>query len=147
MSDLSILCLDFDGVIHRYSKGWHDGSIYDGMTEGFLEWALAAMKHFRLVVYSSRSKEPGGTLAMARWMAKQAADIGGWQVTDLPNEPLFCLRLLQAWRAEVLLFYFAREKPPAFLTIDDRCVLFEGQWGEPALDPDELRRFKPWNAC
>ncbi len=28
------IAVDFDGVIHRYSKGWHDGTIYDPPMDG-----------------------------------------------------------------------------------------------------------------
>jgi len=28
------IAVDFDGVIHKYSKGWHNGQIYDGPVPG-----------------------------------------------------------------------------------------------------------------
>ena len=28
------VAVDFDGVIHKYSKGWHDGTCYDEPMEG-----------------------------------------------------------------------------------------------------------------
>ena len=36
---------------------------------------------------------------------------------------------------------FPKDKPAAFLTIDDRCFLFEGAFP----DPRSLLSFKPWN--
>ena len=36
-------------------------------------------------------------------------------------------------------------KPPAHIMIDDRAMRFEGVWGEPAWDIEDLKSFKPWN--
>jgi hypothetical protein len=122
-----ILCLDFDGVIHRYGKGWQNGVIYDDIVPGFFEWAEAASEHFHLVIYSSRSKSDEGVMAMSMWMAQQRKkwrEAGGKPA--LPD----------------LSFEFAHEKPPAFLTIDDRALRFHGVWP----DVEEIRYFKPWNA-
>lgn len=39
------------------------------------------------------------------------------------------------------LLSFPHTKPPAFISIDDRCLLFTGEW--PSVQ--SLREFKPWN--
>jgi hypothetical protein len=119
---LPILCIDFDGVIHKYSRGWQDGSIYDGPTEGFFDWAEQAQKYFRLVIYSSRSSSDEGRLAMGRWLAGH--------MRERSREPVT--------------FEMAAEKPPAFLTIDDRAITFNGNWQDMA--PELLRGFKPWTS-
>lgn len=127
-SDKPILCIDFDGVIHSYERGWQNGEIYGTVTPGFFEWAEKAARLFKLVIYSSRSKTEAGQLAMSVWLVEQRKkwrDSGGKSET---NEPVS--------------FEFADEKPPAFLTIDDRAIKFEGRWGW--LDPEQLREFKPW---
>ena len=38
--------------------------------------------------------------------------------------------------------HFPKEKPPAFLTIDDRAWQFTGKWPSIA----DIRAFKPWYA-
>jgi hypothetical protein len=125
--DKPILCIDFDGVIHSYDRGWKGGEIYGSVVSGFFEWAEEASKRFTLVIYSSRSKTPEGIEAMIKWLLDQRAEVQG---ASIPLEPTFQ-------------FEFAAEKPPAFLTIDDRAICFDGDWSK--LDPETLRAFKPWN--
>ncbi len=125
-----ILCLDFDGVIHRYDSGWQGVEVIsDPMTEGFWEWVEEAKKHFQIIVYSSRSKEDAGVIAMGIWL-KQQRDAwrakGGRPPEDTPLE-----------------LSFTNQKPAAFLTIDDRALTFTGNWSD--FPPERLREFKPWN--
>jgi hypothetical protein len=144
-----ILCIDFDGVIHDYMKGWQDGSIYGEVVPGFFEWALQACRHFQLVIYSSRSKQAAGVIAMSDWLVMKA-HAEGWQPTDepfdnpAPDGDMPMLRLLHARAADVIVLYFAHEKPPAWLTIDDRSIQFEGRWEW--VRPEVLLDFKPWNS-
>lgn len=127
MPDLKTLCIDFDGVIHRYSAGWQNGLIYDEATEGFFEWAERTARFFRLVIYSSRSKDPQMRAAMEAWMKVQQ---GEWE--------------RESGRKFLPVFEFAHEKPAAWLTIDDRALTFRGDWLD--FEPENLLRFKPWTA-
>ena len=134
MSDFKpILCIDFDGVIHSYERGWQDGVIYGHAMPGFFDWVQEAAKLFKLVIYSSRSKTPEGIEAMKDWLA---VEVCKWMVERNLGDTLDLDGS----------FEFASEKPPAFLTIDDRAIQFEGNWNALGLVPKFLRDFKPWNA-
>jgi hypothetical protein len=117
------LCIDFDGVIHSYEKGWQGGDIYGTVTDGFWEWARECASHFNLVIYSSRSKTRDGRAAMKAWLKTQ------WKASGHTG-------LMPP-------FVYTSEKPPAWLTIDDRAICFEGRWDWLRLEV--LQTFRPWN--
>lgn len=111
-----ILCLDFDGVCHIYTRDWKGAEIIpDPPVPGLHAFLIRALDHFRVCIFSSRSHQPGGLEAMVAWF-----DVYG--MGHLPIE-------------------FPTHKPPAFLTIDDRAITFTGEWP----DPKTLLDFKPWN--
>lgn len=117
-----ILVLDFDGVIHSYTSGWTGVTeILDPPVEGALQFLEEASKVFNIMIFSSRSSQPGGIKAMADYIQKHLGQ-------GVPP----------AWFREI---GWPVSKPPAFLTIDDRAITFEGKW--PSV-PD-LLEFKPWN--
>jgi hypothetical protein len=126
-----ILCLDFDGVIHSYTSGWKDATtILDPPVKGSLQFIRAAQKYFRVAIFSTRSAEPGGIKAMCEYL-------GYWSVDPeygLPHDTDLSFLSDIEWPSQ---------KPPAFLSIDDRAIQFEGDWS--VLDPATLRNFKPWN--
>jgi hypothetical protein len=117
-SDLPILCVDFDGCIHSYERGWQGGKIYGTVVAGFFDWLAQARQYFRVMVYSSRSADEAGIADMQGWLMRQNGGV-------LPEG-----------------LEFVAKKPAAFLTIDDRAVCFDGDWEK--LDPAKLRGFKPW---
>lgn len=55
MSNGRTIAIDFDGVIHLYSKGWQDGSIYDPPVEGAIDAIKTLMdKGYKVVVFTAR---------------------------------------------------------------------------------------------
>jgi hypothetical protein len=115
------LCVDFDGVVHSYISGWQGAEVVsDPPVAGAFAWLVAMAEVFQVCIYSSRSKEPGGVIAMANWIAK-------WDT-----------------EGEVLpIVSFPVQKPAAFLTIDDRAICFNGKFDD--LTTERLLAFKPWN--
>ena len=126
-----ILVVDFDGVLHSYTSGWKGADIIpDEPVPGAIDFLLNAIEHFEVHVFSSRSCEPGGIGAMASWLIQNGLSEhlvahGGTDLTRDDGK-----------------INFPSEKPPAFLSIDDRAITFKGEFP----DPKGLLDFKPWNS-
>jgi hypothetical protein len=137
MRNKPILCVDFDGVIHSYSSGWKGPTVIPDLpVPGALSWLWRATEWFDVQVYSTRSKEPEGREAMLKWMLEYSRQEFGdghpMATIDHRRDPGFEYPIT-----------FAEDKPPAFLTIDDRAITFEGDWSD--FNPADLLQFKPWN--
>ena len=119
-----ILCVDFDGVLHSYVSGWQGIAVVgDPPVPGAIGWLrqLIVAEDFEVHIYSSRSKDPAGVNAMREWLEN---------VAGLPRDDLDAL-------------HFPTQKPPAWLTIDDRAFRFVGHF------PTEewIRQFRPWTVA
>lgn len=126
-----ILCLDFDGVIHSYTSGWHGADVIpDPPVPGALEFIVKAMDYFTVAIYSSRSNQRGGIETMKTWLYH-------YYFCDL-GDPLFAQQIVNT-------INWPTEKPAAFITIDDRALTFNGDWSSPEYQLAALQAFKPWN--
>ena len=56
------ICIDFDGVIHKNSKGFHDGTIYDDPVEGSLDSLRELSKKYDVVVCTAKAKPDRGLI-------------------------------------------------------------------------------------
>ncbi len=105
-SDLKNLAIDFDGVIHDFSKGWHDGTCYGDPLPGSLDAIRKLSSRFNIIIFTAKAKPSRplvngktGTELVSEWLKKH--DV---------------LHLVQEITAE---------KPRAQLYIDDKGYHFE----------------------
>ncbi len=49
--------VDFDGVIHRNSKGFYDGTVYDDPIEGSLDAIKKLSEKYTVVVFSAKARK------------------------------------------------------------------------------------------
>ena len=104
------IAIDFDGVIHRCSKGYHDGTIYDPPIDGSLESVKKIAKKYTIVVYSAKARKDRplvdgktGVELIWEWLDKHGFSEYVEDVTA--------------------------EKPRAVCYIDDRAVKFD-DWSQ-----------------
>jgi hypothetical protein len=48
------ICVDFDGVIHGYTKGYLDGTLYDQAIEGSHEFLIRLRNRYKVIICSAR---------------------------------------------------------------------------------------------
>lgn len=102
------IALDFDGVIHRYSRGWADGTIYDEPMPGAIEGIKRLQERYAVFVFTSREIE-----AVIPWLERHGVDCAA----DGPPYPEF-------WNHQDQVLVTNR-KLPAIAYVDDRGLHFE----------------------
>jgi len=96
-----IIAIDFDGVIHKYSKGYKDGSIYDKPIAGALEGLTKLYNRgYKIVIFTAR---------------ENIAEVGHW-ITDQYDKVFPDLKMPA--------FEVTNTKPKAIAYIDDRGIRF-----------------------
>ncbi|MEU1800852.1 hypothetical protein [Streptomyces sp. NPDC019937] len=106
--------IDFDGVIHAYSRGWADGTIYDPPIPGALDGLRALMKQNAVFILTTR--DPG---QVAEWLTSH-----GFTCRTAHDGPFWDVR-------GVLLI--TDRKLAATHYLDDRAVPFEN-WDQALAD-------------
>jgi hypothetical protein len=117
------VAVDFDGVIHAYSKGWQDGTIYDEPLPGAFDSLRALMETYAVFIHTTRDPATVG-----RWIKAQSGIETAWfeVIEDVP----------EFWNEQGVLLITSR-KFPAVAYIDDRAIRFES-WGQALDDLERL---------
>lgn len=89
------IAVDFDGVLHAYSRGWEDGVIYDDPVPGALPALMVLDANYDVVVFTARTD----LMPVLEWLEKH---------------------LMAGFVQEV-----TNRKPQAQAYIDDRAVYFD----------------------
>ena len=130
-----ILCLDFDGVIHSYISGWKGpGIIPDVPVQGAIDFIIGIHKYFDIAIHSSRLNYPEGAEAIREYLVKHGIERNFIATQEEMGSDF-------NWQWENRAIVLAKDKPPAFVTLDDRAITFKGVFP----NPSELLDFKPWN--
>lgn len=110
------LAVDFDQVVHEYSKGWHDGTIYDPPMPGAVEGLRTLMAHEPVFIFTARRTDQ-----TAEWLT----GLGFTVRVDDGSTGNF-------WNERGVLLVTNR-KLAARAYLDDRAVVFT-TWGKALAD-------------
>ena len=114
--------IDFDGVIHKNSKGYHDGTIYDEPLEGVEEALKTLSDQYTLILFTTKAKPDRGL-------------INGRTTIELIWE------WLEKYNLSQYISKVTSEKPRAVVYIDDKGIRFEN-WNDCIEDLKTLNILK-----
>jgi hypothetical protein len=120
---MATIAVDFDGVIHAYSRGWADGSIYDPPLPGAIDALHTLMDDYAVFIHTTRPTYP-----VAQWLEGHGIPA----VVEMNTGG----KLREFWndRDQVLV---TNRKLPAVAYIDDRGIRFHS-WGQALADLPNL---------
>lgn len=141
-SNKKYICIDFDGVIHSYKSGWKGAiNIPDDPVPGAIKWLydLTMKDDFVVCIYSARSKHFLARYYMKKWLWENACKVFGYSI----DKGADCHNTVSLNEVQCMLssLKFPCEKPAAWITIDDRCILYMGG-NHPTIS--NIENFKSW---
>lgn len=107
--DANNICIDFDGVVHNFDKGYYDGTCYGEPIQGSFEAIKQLSEKFNIIIFSSKC---------------------------LPDRPLVNgltgKQLIVNWFKHHDMLKYIRDithfKPRAKYYIDDKAIHFQNNW-------------------
>lgn len=105
------IAFDFDGVIHKYSSGWQDGSIYDEPNEDVIRVIYRLLTEgYSVAIVSTRDP-----IQISEW----------WNNHQFPMKATPVINDTKFWSNTEYIGVF-NKKIPALVYIDDRGLTFDG---------------------
>lgn len=116
--ELNNIAIDFDGVIHNFDKGWHNGTCYGDPLPGSLEAIRALSEKYNIIIFTAKAKS-------------NRPLVNGKTGTELVKEWLEKYNVMQYVQD------ITSEKPRAKIYIDDNGYRFSS-WGKTLNDLEEI---------
>tara|TARA_B100001027_G_C16151419_1_gene278320 strand:+ start:168 stop:566 length:399 start_codon:yes stop_codon:yes gene_type:complete len=117
-NELNNVAIDFDGVIHNFDKGWHDGTCYGEPLPGSINAIKSLSKKYNIIIFTAKAKKnrplvngKTGVELVKEWLEK-------YDLIDFVSE-------------------ITSEKPRAKIYIDDNGYRFES-WEKTLNDIEEI---------
>ena len=117
-NELNNVAIDFDGVIHNFDKGWHDGTCYGEPLPGSINAIKSLSKKYNIIIFTAKAK-------------KNRPLVNGKTGVELVKEWLEKYGLID-FVSEI-----TSEKPRAKIYIDDNGYRFES-WERTLNDIEEI---------
>ena len=117
-NELNNVAIDFDGVIHNFDKGWHDGTCYGEPLPCSINAIKSLSKKYNIIIFTAKAK-------------KNRPLVNGKTGVELVKEWLEKYGLID-FVSEI-----TSEKPRAKIYIDDNGYRFES-WEKTLNDIEEI---------
>jgi hypothetical protein len=108
-NEMKNIAVDFDGVIHNFDKGWHDGTCYGEPLPGSLEAIKKLSEKYTVIIFTAKIR-PDRPL------------VGGKTGYEFVREWLI------KYDIDKYVDDITFEKPRAEYYIDDKAILYDNNW-------------------